>query len=427
MGGEGEKDVIGAGPTIARINNYVLENLISVTTAVGSFLGGLLILFYFVSVQYFPSDMDVSILGMLLAAAALVGIFITTILALYFVLPGIFYRHILYKELVQKGNSAQGNAESNKLNPLTDRAIFWLLDMPSIVVYAVVVVWLLLGWGGIQWRWVIGGICVGLVSLLFLWWKKKADYWSASKSVLQRVWSDKSDIWYFPIVVGGISFLPLFFIFLLIAKYAEVTPDESLVWGVFIEMILIALLANHFVAGANKWWFTAIAAPVLLFLLFALTEQLGAIPQMVVRILTFGNIPNATLFLDEQGCQIASQYLQPVSRLDNEAQPLSSVVEESKKKSEKEGSQNVECRLVSVTLNWRIGNEYLVDIKNAQLHRLFDETTSEKANENKKNNLVTGDKAAAVRLMPKPAHGFTIASAHVLSWSMAEQKTPVTK
>lgn len=431
---EGEKDVVGGGLTIARINNYVLENLISATAAVGSFLGGLLILLYLISVQYFPSDMDASILGMLLAAAALVGVFITTILALYFVLPGIIYRHILNKELGQKCNGAQGNAESNKLNPLTGRAIFWLLDMPSAIVYAAVVVGLLFGWGGIQWCWIIGSLVVGLVLLLCLWWKKRADFWSASNSLLQIAWSHKSEIWYFPLMAGFISFLPLFFIFVLIRNFAEVTPNESLVWGVFIEMLFIALVANHFVAQATKWWFTAITAPVLLFLLLVLTDQLGVIPQTIVRILTFGNIPNVTIFLDEQGCQIASQYLHPVSRLDSEAQPLFSVLKENKKKSEQEDAQKVACRLVSATLNWRIGNEYLVDIKNAQLHRLFDEPISGKANEGKKNILVYGDKTAAVgnegtlvQLTPKPAHGFTVPSTHVLSWSVAEQQKTVSK
>ena len=109
-----------------------MGNLISVIATLGTFLGGLIILFYLMGESYFPSDVNASTIGLVLAAA-LVGIVLTSLFGLYLITAGYIYKHILANVFKE---------DSIKL--LSNRAIFWLLDVPAVAVAATLFCWLII-------------------------------------------------------------------------------------------------------------------------------------------------------------------------------------------------------------------------------------------------------------------------------------------
>jgi MFS family permease len=404
-----------------QLKNYVMSNLISVITAAGSILGGLLILFYLVSIQYFPSDMNVSMVGLLLAGAAITGIFLTPLLALYFVLPGVFYRHILNA----KSKSSQEIEETAQINLLSNRAIIWLVDVPSLIVFVIAIVVVLFKPNGFKWIGLLAALPFFILLLYGKFFEEKKKILPQFIDMLNRVKLIKWKLAYF-FVSGLMAFIPWFFILLLIANYAGVEADEDLVWFVFVEMCMIAILANHIVASIKDWWVLAIVAPVVLFLLLALTQQTTLISKVVIRTLALGNIPNVTLVLDLEGCRIASQYVRSAQEPDTKTQPRAFPMNENKSNSDKEGLQQVICRLSLVNLKWRIGSEYFVDATNATLYPVED--NSDKTIKKKQGKQIAmANSAVFDQLPPLATQSFTIPSAHVLSWSVAEHKKSVTQ
>lgn len=432
----------GQTSVIALLNNYVLSNPITVITAAGSLIGGLLILFYLISIQYFPSNMDVSTVGFLLAGSAITGTFMTFLFALYLVLPGIFYRHVLNDQaptgLVQapadQVQADQVQAPTKQLNMLTGRAIFWFLDVPSFIVHILFITFLF-GWNGIQREVVIAAIIICLLSFGGSWYRKSPDFWRPSKMAINSVVTFKASVLSSFFASGFIALLPWLIIWALVSQYAQAISDINFLWAAFLVMSIIAIGANHLIAGAKEWWLLPIIASFLLFLLLAITEQFSLIPKAVVRTLAFGNMPNVTLMLDEQGCQIASQYVLAPQDFVASIKPVLPASKETKNNSDKKDESSIVCRLALVNLKWRIGNEYFIDASHAQLYSLSNNNPTGNGIKTKKKELQRQIKpqvpvnkdVVSVKLPPLSTSGFTMSSAHVLSWSMAEQQKLATQ
>lgn len=419
--------------------SYVASNLLSVITTAGSFLGGLLILIYFGSIQYFPPELSLSSVSLLLAASAITGLLLTLLFALYFVFPGFCYRHLLHE--------LWGTLQFVMLN---DRAILWLLDVPMIVaIWFVTVTIIFQSNTTVQlMSWSVSLMPLIFVSILtgFVYSIKTIEANNVNKNTFMQSKSEKG--WAVKtIVVAGVTIaisgvvasFPLLFTMILTTKYEQTAHDD--VWAVFIVMCIIATVANHLVAGAKKWWILFVVAPFVLFAMLGITQQFSLIPQAVVRTLTLGNISNVTLLLDEQGCQIASQYAL-LAQVDDvktvSANTSTKVSNIDLKKEVKE--KPVVCSLSSVNLLWRIGNEYFIDANQAQLRLpLVDkgENTSGKMAKNKKSqqqikkvSVGIGSKvnlsvSKATYQLQTLKSRFTIPSVHVLSWTVAEQKKSV--
>lgn len=417
---------------IDRLMSYVEKNLISLAAITGSLVGGLVLLFYFVHESYFPADISMSNVGLLLAAAALTGMFFTILVALYFVCPGFVYRHIFDEKFMV-----------DKQGWLGFREVFFLLDVPSfIAIFFAVIVFIVqpndysvLGEAAI-----LLSLCVLLgcfpnrdekASLR----EQFADWPSRTKWPNFKCGWDFIKAVFVIFCVGVVALIPWFFTLILAAKYEQEVGKDGSVWGVFFVMVVITIFANHLVASAKKWWFPFVIAPVVLFLMFVVPGQITLIPQMVVRFLALGNIPNVTLLLDEQGCQIASQYALLAQVDDAKAIAVHTPTKVSRMDLEKEVNQKpTVCSLSSVNLLWRIGNEYFIDANQAQLRLpLVDkkQTTQQppashqgKMAEAKKSNAVVAGGNAAYQLMVLKSK-FTMPAAHVLSWTAVDAKKEV--
>lgn len=396
-----------------QLQNYILGNLIKVIMAFGSLVGGLLILSYLVSEHYFPPDMTMSSIGTLLAAAAITGIFITLFLALYLVFPGIMYRYVL-----------NNKSELRQPDLLSDRAILWLLDIPSFVVFEIFVV-VLFQPNDSHFACLLGALPLCILMVYGSPKKQKIIQQIDDRFKCIRLLKWESII--FIVVPGILASLPWLITLLLIAGYARSTSDESLVWFTFFAICFSAIFANHVIAGAKK--FEWIVAPILLFVILIITQQVSLIPHAVVRTLALGNIENVTLLLDEQGCQIATQYAN-IAQIDD---AKTASVAKSEKGSNEDSNKLIQqkpaaCSLSPVKLLWRIGNEYFVDANQSQLYVPLIEKTGKNGNavatdgvhQRRASVDVSAAKVASQLLTLKSK--FVIPSSHVLSWSVAEQK-----
>lgn len=424
---------------IDRFMSYVESNSIALFAIVGSLVGGLVLLFYFGHVSYFPADISMSNVGLLLAAAAMTGMFITILLALYFIIPGFVYRHIFDEKFMDHKHDWMGNRE-----------LLFLLDFPFIIaiVFVIIVfiaqlndhfIFLLLA--------ILFPLCVqlggfpnqdekGSLREQFVDWPSRIKFPSFK---YERLWDFiKGVIGAF--FVGAIALIPWIFASLLAVKYEQDVGKESDVWIVFSLIALVIIAANHIVASAKKWWFPFVVAPASLFLMLVISGQISLIPQMVVRLLALGNIPNVTLLLDEQGCQIASQYALLAQVDDAKTIAVHTSTKVSSMDLKKEANQKTTvCSLSSVNLLWRIGNEYFIDANQAQLRLpLVDkkESDSSKNFKNKpkhqdnailvpKNNAVAAGGGKATYQLQMLKSKFTIPSAHVLSWTVVDIKKTV--
>ncbi len=325
---------------------YATSNVISVLSAVGSFLGGIIILLYLMEENYFPSDINLSSIGLLFPAAALVGIIFTALFAMYFVLPGYIYRNVL-ADLLKK----------DPIQLLENHVIFLLLDLPAVVVTVFLVIWAISGATVISWlgKAACTIVLLALTAIITITlMKKMKGKWNNFKDAFNSLTRFLID--FFPRVIRSL-FIHSLFVFIISSLMACIpwvllsifakefsqdgaTEQEFLV-AVGILVVLI-ILANHLIALPKKWWLLFIVAPVLLILILAFTHQFAFIPRIVVHALSLGDIRNATLQLDEQGCQIAMQY--------------SSASLEFKK------SKPTLCTLAPVRIVWRIGNEYWISL-----------------------------------------------------------------
>jgi hypothetical protein len=388
-----------------------MGNLISAISALGAFLGGLTILIYLIGEDYFPPEINASSIGMLLAAAALVGILLTISISLYLVLAGYIYRHIL----------VDGPKEgSNKL--LSDRAIYFLLDIPAIAVSAILFLCLIIDTKSTLsfFLWILISLVLTLVVFALALEQSRRNNTDGKNKL--KWWKVCAIV----VVSAVLAAAPWIFILLFAVGYSLDGADDFHVWVAIAGMSVAVVVANHVIARVGKLWVLFLVPFAVLLFVFLFTRQIDLIPRMVVHALTIGDIRNATLQLDEEGCQVVSQYASVIS--DETNNTCSSEVVSGK---------SIACTLSSTTIAWRIGNEYLVDAtvvtdqKNKTSSELafkvvgldkaveHAEVTSANAPGKPISTAVKQAKGESVfhRYKLKLNSKFTLSSTHVLSWS----------
>jgi hypothetical protein len=405
---------------IERLFEYVMGNLVAVISALGAFVGGVTILIYLMGEDYFPADINAASIGLLLAAAALVGIVLTILFGLYFILPGFIYRHILADEFKE---------DSIKL--LSDRAIIWLLDVPAVAVAAIFLIWLI-----IDTKSTISFFFLLIFSFLALVIVLVAAPCAYPRT--NSIEKDNIPKWRKAHVVAAVSSIlaaiPWVLILLLAIGYSRNGADDFKVWTAIIGMSVVVVASNHVIARVEKLWALLIVSFAVLFVVLVLTQQINLIPRMVVHALTIGDIRNATLQLDEQGCQIAMQYASLIPDVTKNVSPK-------KTKHEKPAV----CTLSSTTIAWRIGNEYLIDATDTtdQKNKTKSEVGFEVVGKAKKAECVQikpvnkQDRCKSTVIEDTDAEPtflkfmlnskFTLPASHVLSWEAKKVEVAVTK
>ena len=403
-----------------RLYDYAMNNIISVISAFVTFFGGLIVLIYLIGEHYYPADFNVSFIGLLFAAAALGGILLTIIFGLYFILPGFIYRHILADEFKE---------DSFKL--LSDRAIVFFLDVPAVAVAAICLLYLKIDTKStLSYLLLLILVIIILVSVLFA---TACEY--SRMSIIEKEYKPKWRMIFAVVLVSLIlAAIPWIFILLLAIGYGRNGADDSNVWIAIIGMSFVVVLANHVIARVEKLRLLLIVPFGALFIILVYTQQINLIPRMVVHALTIGDIRNATLQLDEQGCQITMQYASIIPDATKNAPTQ-------KKKHEKP----TVCTLSSTTIAWRIGNEYLIDATDEadKKNNTKSELGFEVAGKDKKAECVQNKPVSPKNECKSPIvedteieptfsrftlnSKFTLPASHVLSWEAKKVEAAVTK
>jgi hypothetical protein len=406
---------------IGRLYDYAMGNLISVISIFWTSLGGLTILIYLIGESYFPPDINASSIGLLLAAAALIGILLTIIFGLYFILPGFIYRHIL-----------ADNFKEDSIKLLSDRAIGLLLDVPAVAVAAIFLFYLKIDTKStLSFFSLLIFIFLVLVSVLFA----TACAYPRTNSIEKE---NRCKWWkaYFVVGVSAIlAAIPWLLILQLAIGYSRNGADDFHVLFAIAGMSVVVVISNHVIARVEKMRVILIVSFAVLFVALILTRQINLIPRMVVHVLTIGDIRNAALQLDEQGCQIAMQYSSLIPDVEKNAPTK-------KKKHEKPAV----CTLSSTTIAWRIGNEYLIDAtettdKNNKI--IKSELGFEVAGKNQKAECVQSKPVSLQNKCKSPIvedteteptflrftlnSKFTLPASHVLSWEAKKAEVAVMK
>ncbi|MDD2700573.1 MAG: hypothetical protein PHH36_04980 [Sideroxydans sp.] len=315
------------------LKKYMFEHLLGTITAIGSFFGGLFMLVYMLDEKFFPAGMEASSIGLLLGAAAIVGIVVSILFGLYFIIPGYVYKNMLAEEF-----------RKNSIDIGASPEILRLLDAPAFVTAMFFGVYLYQASYQVptplsSGLWIVYFLLLILITMF-------CTYPRIDSAGRERI-KGRRPLFFVFFISTILAALPWLLILQFASGYSRNGADDGNVWFAILLMVLAVVSSNHIVAGAKKWWVVLLGAVVALLFAIYITQQWSLIPRGVVRLLSIGNIPNATLLLDEQGCEIAAQYTtdQPVA---NPQKKMAS------------------CKLSSVTIVWRIGNEYWIKPQGAE-------------------------------------------------------------
>lgn len=351
---------------------YVFNNLLSVVWTTVLVVGGVLFLGYSWAINYFPSSFDLSSTGALLAAISITGLVVTALSAFLLAIPGWFHREIL----CDINKSYLLNKEGKPIN------LILLLAMPMAI--GATILW---NWSqGYSWYWVLLFIVPFSISIWIRSDSLGGELEKKSKKIITSL---------FVVILNGIVFIFTAWLIVLqfTSKFAHDYPElEMEAWGIFGGMTLLAIVVNSIIAasGKNKWIFFAFAFALLIVTLF-ISRQLSLVPEASMRLLQLGGVRNATLLVDQQGCQIVRRFgiIRESSKL---APPSISAIETKDLVANIAASET--CLIPSVIILSRIGPEYYlqVDLKKPSNGKQLQQE------------------------LPNSTLRFVIPSSHVLSW-----------
>lgn len=314
----------------------MLENLKSIfnttTYAASAFMGGMLLLIYFVHIDYLP-DPDVAALVYLLLAAAVMGAFLIGFIAIANVLPAMIWNAaILGKKEFE--NFQFGSEKSRSL-------LFWfgLPFIPTLIAFTLALLF--------EWEFTDSlaiFLCGFAVSLAWLYyglrrhgikdWKVEGRYLIA--------WSG-----------SWITFVAPFLFVLIFVRQGFATADTDLervfAWVYLIGLLFLVSSGNVIALQHDKWMLrnlsekwrravrTSAVAVILLFIVSFATKAWWVVPQMVMRVYGLGGDMKVRLVFNKEGQDTLRALKIPMDCADTSA-----------------------CRIDTLLLRSRLGSRYVL-------------------------------------------------------------------
>jgi hypothetical protein len=327
----------------AELRTYVVSNLAaSVVTAwsVFLFVGGLFFLVYFASIGFMP-EIDLKTSVALLAVSALTGGFLLLILGVYLLAPGLIW-------------VLNANLRESLKSPT-----WFKLPMGGVIFGLILSAFLIPQWTNIIFYFFI---LIPLPFLLLYGIELKKLYYKPN--IWQRLRIKKPYLFFIkmlrklkPIVmrVGGFYFIflmsiaPLVVPFLIMGVYLGKNPESTTkdLTVVLSVGLLIWITNSLLVESFSISRYLALFATNLFF--FFLLLGIGTlIPNRMISIYKFGNLPNASLVLDETGCSIVQHHGVKVTPYT----PNSTTATTPSPKT---------CSLSKVTIHSRLGSTYYLE------------------------------------------------------------------
>jgi MFS family permease len=311
--------------------------LLPMTWSVFLFLGGLVFLVFFWSIEFMP-ELDVKASITLLAVSAITGSMLFIGMAMNMVVPGWFWV------------SFWGSRASRKNNPERRwynhvRRLWYRPEFSR-------------GWAFLYFVLPLAGAPVGLCLWPFtrLWWTAPTilvglTLWLAWKNLprdLDKKPKRKTMVIFLVsllFITASVS-LPTIILLVLIPTSQPPVKDTIIAFLLLGAYLLVIIAFNaiyvaeglHDSSWARTVWLWVVAVMLIFFIFLGLGH--GAfVPKVVMYIYKFGNVNNASLILDESGCTIAKYHgFQPATVLKEQT-----------------------CRLDCVKILSRLGSAYYLD------------------------------------------------------------------
>jgi len=365
--------------SVGPFRKYIYGNPLAVLWNSVLTFGGFLFLIYFWSIQYFPI-LDLGSATALLAATAITGFGITVLFAFMLVIPGWVHREILCdidKSLLNEEGAPDRVTLFFAMPMAAGAMMFWAVSQ---------------NWG---WCAYLPILAAFVILLMFF----GGDFGRDAGTSIWRTILRSVRLLIAPILNAFIFVATSWFVVLLFAaKFEKIRPtlDEA-VWVVFFAMTVIVILVNAIIAksGNKRLWLVPVAAIVSLFVLLLLTQQPTMIPSAAVRILKLGGF-SANLILDQQGSQIAQQFIESTA-----PSVTAAGAAQTKPNKDAVGAPSLSggCVVRSINILSRVGTEYYLETQPPEVSTQKPESKWEQIAKSR----------------------FIIPSSHILSWEAIER------
>ena len=313
----------------AKLVDYFLSNVMKTVWSVFLFVGGLIFFRYFFSIGFMPElDLQAS-LTLLAACTLLAGILFMSIISLSCI-PALWWKSIGDNERLK---ALWYNDEKFALT----RAILWV-GLPFIGIAGGFICLDFFKW------WGIAPLAVGLFmpSIVIIFLKKMPGNipcilrWTVARTLLWRF------------LLSALAFFLLFSLVYLPFRVALALDTNALIFLLVFSVFVVVLNVFMSTVPIQPGWQRRSLIILPLLFIWIITSY-DWLPNLVIRHYKFGNLPNASLVLNEMGCVIAQQQGAKIIPYipDFKTNP---------------SSNSITCSLPSVTIHSRLGNTYYLEV-----------------------------------------------------------------
>lgn len=324
---------------IGRVNSwgkYFQENTLKIALSLMLFLGGLLVLIYFVQIEFLP-EIDIANATTLLVSVALVGLLSVLALAVVFIAPGMILHHLLeegfFKSLAPNSKvwSVESIVDSKELTALAETkskqipySIHRSLRNYSIMASGVAALLQILvlrffdtleGWGiGNPYScFFIGAIVLFFCALVILYRGRTRSAVETTPDItIKMSWMKRAINGEF-FSVESISFTGLLGLWIIVGAgpllpFAAAYNGPDGFWGWFLlgAWLFWIGIANS-IWGCDrqgiKWWLVCAIALFSLYVLVIMTSNPSFVSTSALRKLGLGGLNGVTLVISKQACQ----------------------------------------------------------------------------------------------------------------------------
>ena len=271
-----------------KIENYFFENISTVVWSAVLAIGGLVFLAYFTQIEYMP-ELDLSSSAAIFAAAAASAILIMLVLAGVFILSGAFWSS------TNKGTALSALWIDKSGNYTNQGALLWFLAPILIAISSII---------SITKSHIIEGITIITASSI----SYGILAWRNLPAITIRTFTKAFLGFLISIVISAfILAFPLTLIFMMAASGSK--NDLTTPWFSALLLSALVLAANLLVVIKPKTinpitWYAVIGFGVLIIVLIHF-DRFSVVASRTLQIFKFGNITEASVVLNKDGCTAA--------------------------------------------------------------------------------------------------------------------------
>ncbi len=278
-----------------KIQDYILEHLLTVMWSFSLLIGGFIFWRYFFHIDYFP-DLNFQEVALLLVATALLGFVYAFVADFILLLPAIMYCLFSWDGVAsddKKNNQKKNSADVDKYFGRDRRSLSFFAGI--FLIEWILFLFIFDMWKELLWGLAVAGLVIFLISIFRR--IKKLNVFLEEISQKQK----------FGLVLQWIMVL-IFVTFIFWVGFVKIFGDlnnnDGVLYSLFLFIFvnfLVAFLWGH-PEKPRVYWFFLLAGIVFL------TLVILPVPQYAIAQFHFGNFPAEHFLVDKQGCKIFNHY-----------------------------------------------------------------------------------------------------------------------